>query len=245
MRRFFLIPGALLLAAIFAGTVLHRKARAQTTAPQGLSAADTTILQTVSSATSAWGQAITDLVSQVNLNMQAIVALKSAGATPGNGPIIVGGRGANSWNQGAANALRVFGYTLQNGGTGAVVSFTVTVADTVPTDLYDLCTYSSTGALLWDTAPHPLMSVTSFGAVSAFPLAQGTVSMPPGKYYFAMTGNASVAKIDEGTRGSPSFATDVPIAGVTTSGGRCPSTIAPPNDVWTAFGASLDFVVHP
>ncbi len=114
-------------------------------------------------------------------------------------------------------------------------------ADSTGGDLYDVGIYSLAGALQCN------WGATAFSATGPTDgtCAQGTVTLAPGNYIFAFTGNATTAKIYPGNAYNTGFEI---LSGATSStsssGGALPSTIAVPS-VCPACGATTTTFASP
>jgi len=154
----------------------------------------------------------------------------------------------NSVTLGSANITRLFGFTLDTLVNFSHIVFSVTTTDTTSgslcgafADCYDVGIYNSGGTLVANCAT---MALNDAGVQDCATL-QGTLTLQPGAYYFAFTGNASVATLTYAVSNF-SFASDaVPTAGSTTTNGVLNSSMTPPADSWTLLNAKqIIFVLH-
>lgn len=153
----------------------------------------------------------------------------SGGATPAIGltPITYwayfGDIGASNVLGVTANQVSVVGVLINWPVSVGNLKFNVTTLDN-SANLYDLGFYNAAGTLVADAGPH---TYTTAGAKTA-PIVQGTVTLNPGLYWLALTGNASVLAISAyGTGGlNWSFGGNLNVAA--SVGGQLPSPITPP-----------------
>jgi hypothetical protein len=102
------------------------------------------------------------------------------------------------------------------------VTVDVSTSDSSTSDFYGWGIYSTAGSVLCNFTA---VNLTAGGAVDAA-CTQGTVTLTPGEYLFAFTGNATTAKIAySGT--APVALTSV-VSSTTSSSGALPSTITAP-----------------
>lgn len=148
---------------------------------------------------------------------------------------------------GSANITRLFGFTLDVPVNFSHIVFNVGTTDTTSgslcgafADCYDVGIYNSGGTLQGHCAA---MALNEAGVVDCG-TTEGTVTLPPGFYYFAFTGNASVATVS--TADGNSFASDtVPSAGSSTTNGALNSSMTPPSDSWNLLtGRQMIFSLH-
>jgi|HubBroStandDraft_1064217.scaffolds.fasta_scaffold53769_3 hypothetical protein len=106
------------------------------------------------------------------------------------------------------------------------IVFNVTTDDN-SASLYSFGIYGSTGTLLCSTTA---ATYTTTG-VKTVACSQGTVTIPAGKIYLGMTGNAAVLQISETQSVGTFYAYNNNFA--TSSGRAQPSSISAPADSWT------------
>ena len=163
---------------------------------------------------------------------------------------------------GSANITRLFGFTLDVPVNFSHIVFNVGTADTASgslcgafADCYSVGiynatatfeSYSSTGGVPAAGTLVANCAAAAFNAAGVVDCttAQGSVTLQPGAYYFAFTGNANVAALTTATGNS--FASDtVPTAGSTTTNGVLNSSMTPPADSWNLLtGRQMIFSLH-
>ena len=93
-------------------------------------------------------------------------------------------------------------------------------------DCYDVGIYNTSGTRLCDWGA----TAFSSGGLTSVACAQGTVTLTPGYYIFAFTGNATTAKIYFGTAGNGGFVQlSSATSGTSSTGGALPATISLPS----------------
>lgn len=165
--------------------------------------------------------------------------LQDAGATCGSGgggsltafAPSPNGAGQNT-GPSSANAINVVAFLVPMQVQFGHISIDVATPDTTAgslcgsfADCYDVGIYNMSGTRLCDWGATALSS----GGIVSAACVQGTVTLTPGYYIFAFTGNGTTAKIFFGTAGGGGF---VQLAsatsGTSSTGGALPSTISLP-----------------
>lgn len=165
--------------------------------------------------------------------------LQDAGAACGSGggsgltAFVPGPNGAGQ-NTGpsSANAINIVAFLVPMQVQFGHLSVDVATADTTAgslcgsfADCYDVGIYNMSGTRLCNWGATALSS----GGIVSVACAQGTVTLTPGYYIFAFTGNATLGKIFFGTTGGGGF---VQLAsatsGTSSTGGALPATISLP-----------------
>lgn len=162
---------------------------------------------------------------------------------------------------GAANATRLFGFTLDVPIIFSNIVFNVSTADTTAgtlcgafADCYSVGIYSASAVFAPVTgnivpagtlvANCNAMALKTIGVVDCA-TAQGSRTLMPGVYYFAFTGTATTAAITYGAGGISFASNALPSAGGTTTNGALNSEITPPADSWIVSSArQLVFALH-
>jgi len=115
-------------------------------------------------------------------------------STPSGWPVnYYGNSGDTSARAISLNGVDVVGFALYASLTFAHISFGVFTADGV--NLYDVGIYNAAGALQADIGPTHLPSNT----YQTIATVQGAVTLAPGLYLFARTGNANTAQLYGGS----------------------------------------------
>ncbi len=126
----------------------------------------------------------------------------------------------------SANAINVVKFLVPLNLTFGNLAADVGTSDSTGGHLYDAGIYSTSGTLLCDWGATAL---TSTGKQD-IACAQGSVSLSPGYYVFAWTGNATTATIFFGTSGGGGWQQFTSAtSGTSSSGGALPSTISVPS----------------
>jgi hypothetical protein len=139
-----------------------------------------------------------------------------------------------------ANKLALAAFYLPYALAASNLTFRVTAADSGE-GLYDLCVYDSAGSLKVSLGARPF-STTGIKEVA---ISQGTVTLTPGWYHFAITGNAQLAAI--GGDRSGAYYTQYPpgsISATDTSGGSCPGSTNLPSVLYQSSSAMPWFVLR-
>lgn len=147
----------------------------------------------------------------------------------------------------ASNQTRVWGFTLEVPVTLSHIVYDVFTADTASgslcgafADCYDVGIFNSSGTLLADCGA---AAFAATGAVDCT-IAQGTVTLQPGTFYFGFTGNSTTGAIEYATSLTFGFASGVAVTGTSTNG-ALNSSITPPTDSWnSASQKSAVFAIH-
>ncbi|HEY3838134.1 MAG TPA: hypothetical protein VGL72_16255, partial [Bryobacteraceae bacterium] len=127
-----------------------------------------------------------------------------------------------------ANSDLLKGIQIQYQVTFSTITYNVGVADNTA-NLYDIGLYKySTGQLLCDLGPVAGTTFAPATGIRSASCLQGTLTLAPGKYYFAMTGNANTAQLV----GTSQYTFASSNNGITT-GGQLLSTVTPPADSWS------------
>jgi len=141
----------------------------------------------------------------------------------------------------AANKIQISGFYLPNSVTVNNIVVSINTPDAA--NNYDWGVYDSTGALKVHVGAHV---VPASGVVDLPVLASATLAA--GKYYFAYTGNATVALITAAPNNvSTKEVTFLALveSATASAGGALPATITIPADTWAAASASVHgFVLH-
>lgn len=146
-------------------------------------------------------------------------------------------------NQAAtANTIIASGFYLPYPVTFSHIAFVVNTADTTSGDHYDVGIYSHAGTLEADIGA--TAGTTAFSATGSkdVVIAQASVTLPPGQYYFALTGNAATGAID--INPCSSFYSITASSLGSSSGGALPSSLTPPADSFTTWDDCVDFALH-
>ncbi len=117
---------------------------------------------------------------------------------------------------GGANQVWVNGFTLQAAITFTKLGCYVGTVDAV--NAYDIGVYSTAGALLANVGPRTLPA----SGPRTFAINQTTVTLNPGRYVFAFTGNSTTAKLGFDAN---SFAWTVNANYVASSAGTLPNSV--------------------
>jgi len=141
----------------------------------------------------------------------------------------------------ATNAVNVIPFLVPVQLQFSKLTIDIGTADSTGGDLYDVGIYSMSGALEcnWGATPFTATGPTDGSC------AQGTVTLAPGNYVFAFTGNATAAKIYPGNAYNTGFEVlSSATSSSTSSGGALPSTIAVPS-VCPACGSTTASYASP
>ncbi len=149
-----------------------------------------------------------------------------------------GRRGSTNWTLGANNQVRISGFVLPYAVTFSRILVSVTVAD-AGASKYSVGIYDSAGTL---KASIPAQTFPSVAVVDAA-ISQGTITLPPGRYYLAFTGEATVASIDSGGTFGFTFLSNQLVSESSTNG-ALPASITVPADAWTSSGLALYFALR-
>ena len=129
---------------------------------------------------------------------------------------------------GSANTEYVYGLVIPTAVVCGHIVLDVSMRDTNSSDLYSVGIFNASGTLIAHISPQ---AFTTNGVQSPIAFAEGTVTLPPGKYYLGLTGEATVLAL-------ASVATTLIPLGATsegsTSGGAQISSFSPPSDSWIA-----------
>ncbi len=166
--------------------------------------------------------------------------LQDAGAACGSGggsaltAFVPGANGAGQ-NTGpsAANAINVVAFLVPMQVQFGHMTIDIATPDTTAgslcgsfADCYDVGIYSLSGTRLCDWGA----TAFSSGGLTSVACAQGTVTLTPGNYIFAFTGNATTAKIYFGTAGNGGFVQlSSATSGTSSTGGALPASISIPS----------------
>lgn len=110
----------------------------------------------------------------------------------------------------------------------------ITTADAA--GLYDIGIYNAAGTLVAHTGPIHLPST----GLQTLAVLGAPISLPPGKYYFATTGNAATAALQLFNGGNLGYTNATGLGSAT--GGTLPATITPPADTFVQ-GGSITFAL--
>ena len=159
-------------------------------------------------------------------------------STGGSTPIPFYAMGDRNGSQGfIANQVRVIGMTLPASVTFSHLTIYVQTADSNASDLYSWGIYNSSGSLVAHVAPR---SLTAAGDTDVATV-EGSVTLSPGKYYFAYSGNAAVAAFAVSAFSYFNFANGYLAAN---SGAVLPATMSPPADSITSVNFIADLALH-
>ena len=165
--------------------------------------------------------------------------LQDAGAACGGGgsaltAFVPGANGAGQ-NTGpsSANAINVVAFLVPMQVQFGHMTIDIATPDTTAgslcgsfADCYDVGIYNMSGTRLCDWGA----TAFSSGGLSSVACAQGTVTLAPGYYIFAFTGNATTAKIYFGTAGNGGFVQlSSATSGTSSTGGALPASISIPS----------------
>ena len=133
----------------------------------------------------------------------------------------------------SANAINVVAFLVPMQVQFGHITIDIASADTVAgslcasfADCYDVGVYNMSGTRLCDWGA----TAFSSGGLTSAACAQGTVTLTPGYYVFAFTGNATTAKIYFGTAGNGGFVQlSSATSGTSSTGGALPASISVPS----------------
>jgi len=167
-------------------------------------------------------------------------SLQDAGAACGGGggssltAFVPGANGAGQ-NTGpsSANAINIVAFLVPMQVQFGHISVDVATADTTAgslcgsfADCYDVGIYNMSGSRLCNWGATALNS----GGIVSNACTQGAVTLTPGNYVFAFTGNATAGKIYFGTAGNGGFVQmSSATSGTTSTNGALPATISLPS----------------
>lgn len=140
------------------------------------------------------------------------------------------GRGATGVGNTANNRVAIWGMTVPYRFTFGSITCSINATDAV--NSYDLGIYTQAGTLIANIGARTLPSLNS----QTFTFQQGTQTIGPGNYIFAMTGTATTAKIYADNNGNASWVQNTSYA--PSSGGALPSSISTPA---VSLGVNLPF----
>ncbi len=143
-----------------------------------------------------------------------------------NGPI------QNSVTIAASNKQYVYGLIVSTPVVAGHVVLDVATQDPTSTNLYSVGIFNSAGSLIAHISPQ---AFTTAGVQNPIAFQEGTVTLPPGKYYLGLTGEATVLKL------SSIVTTLIPLPATaegTTTGGAQIASFTPPSDSWVAAASS-------
>jgi hypothetical protein len=124
---------------------------------------------------------------------------------------------------GVANTIRVWGLYIPARVVFSNITVYVNTADAV--NSYDFGLYNSGGNLVAHIGAQTLPAT----AVQSFAVVGAPITLAPGLYFFAGTGNATTAQILQGdATGGPSFHYCFVASQGVSAGGALPATIAAP-----------------
>ncbi len=163
----------------------------------------------------------------------------------------------------AANQTRLFGFTLNAPVTFTNIVFNVATADTAAgslcgafADCYSVGIYNATTTFEgWQSTggvpsagtliAHCAATAFNTTGVLDCTTVEGSLTIQPGEYYFAFTGNATTAAITYAAGGISFASNALPSAGGTTTNGALNSSITVPADSWiVASSKQLVFALH-
>ena len=146
-----------------------------------------------------------------------------------------GGQTVSSYLDAKMNVNEVYGIYLPYALQTSQVTYEVISGDDTTND-YDLGLYSNSGTLLLDTGATPASTFAYPDTFHTLPWKQGTVTLPPGRYYLAWTTDSCTgsgcAAFASSSANFLSFAVGVSVGA--TTGGALPAQITPPTDFWAA-----------
>jgi len=117
------------------------------------------------------------------------------------------------------------------------ITVDVSTTDSSTSDFYSWGLYSTSGSVL---CSFTAVNLTAGGAIDQT-CSQGTVTLSPGEYLFAFTGNATTAKI--AYSGTAPVALSSVVSSTTSSSGALPSTISVPGSGVTFSGYGLPAII--
>lgn len=155
---------------------------------------------------------------------------------PSGGPATPNGWPLTWWNNmdfgttastpfvGVANTLNVSGFVLPAAVQFNKIFLNILVADAA--NLYDVGIYTYAGALVAHIGAQHLPSTGILG----FSVIGGPITLNPGRYFFALTGNATTAANRTYTGANFGFIWTAAQSVTASSGGALPSSMTPPAD---------------
>lgn len=151
---------------------------------------------------------------------------------------------AGTWSVSVPNQIRLYGFFIQYPVVFSRIMYSVTTTDTTGCEgsgcRYDVGIFDANGALLAATGPQYL---TAIGDQDFLIAGGGSVRLDPGKYYWAITGTGTEARIAQaGSTSYLQFCNNV-YAGQS-SDGTLPFSITPPPDVYTSTGVYPFFALR-
>lgn len=148
----------------------------------------------------------------------------------------IGHNRSGTWTIGSNNQIRVYGFVIKQPVTFGRIMIRVSTLDAGGNN-HDVGIYDSSGTLLARTP------VNAFAATGLLDLAiegGGTVTLPTGRYYFALTGDDTTPAISVTGTDVFQFANNVAVT-ETSSSGVLPASITTPSDTWVAAGREAHF----
>ena len=170
----------------------------------------------------------------------ASIANSSVAAGPGLTQFFCFGGGAINFTVAASNTLSINGFMVAAPTTFSKIGIFVLASDASAAK-YDFCIYNTGGRLIANVGAASYAS----GGGKILPLAQGTVSIAPGVYLFAMTGNATTLAINGCNGAAGYFWNGAQTSYGASVGGSCPTSIAPPSTSLTGGAGGPSFALAP
>jgi hypothetical protein len=124
----------------------------------------------------------------------------------------------------SANTLSIWGVALPAATQLNKIFISVHTADA--SGLYDIGFYTGAGALAAHIGAQHIPST----GLQSYSVVGGPITLAPGRYYFAVTGNATVAAYDYWSYPAGTWSFIFSASFGTSTGGALPSTITPPAD---------------
>jgi hypothetical protein len=161
-------------------------------------------------------------------------------AGPGLTQFFCFGGGASNFAVAASNTLSINGFMVGAPESFSKIGVFVQAADASAAK-YDFCIYNTAGTLVANVGPASYPT----GGGKILSIAQGTASLAPGVYLFAMTGNATTLAIT-GCNGSIGyFWNGAQTSYGTSAAGACPTSITPPSTGLTGGAGGPSFALAP
>lgn len=134
---------------------------------------------------------------------------------------------------GGNNFIALFGFVFTVAVKLNKIVIPIAAADAV--NLYDIGLYTAAGAL----ACHQGAATVPSTGVQSFPMTGGPITLPPGRYYLATTGQAATAEYFFQNNATGLWSFLLASTSIATTGGVLNSTITPPADSLTGTSAPM------
>jgi trimeric autotransporter adhesin len=171
----------------------------------------------------------------------SITISASGGASPSFPFFVTAGERTGGSQSAGKNVVKLWGILVPYNVATSQVTYDVTTADDT-THTYDLGIFDNSGNLLLNVGPTLGTTFSPAKGFQTLPWAQGSTTLPAGRYYIAMTTNCgSGCAVVAAATTFVSFAID--ISAGATSGGALPTSVTPPADSW-ATGDQPTIVIH-